>query len=191
MHQASEYGDDWKSMSSRLPKKLDEMSYDRGRFMTLQSAECDEGWSIGKPDWSKIAGRLRARFDDTELLFASQPGAGLRLKFEGTAVGLYVLAGPDAGKVDLSIDGKRVGEVDLYHRFSEGLHYPRTVMLEDELSRGPHELELRIAPREEGERGGTAVRILAFAVNKPRPRPASTRRKSPGNGAAVGTPSGG
>lgn len=190
-HQASQYGDDWESVSIRMPKKLDEMSYDRGRFKALQSAECDESWSIGKPDWSKIAGRLRARFDDAELLFCSQQGAGLRLKFSGTAVGLYVLAGPDAGKVEFRIDGERGGEVDLYHRFSEGLHYPRTVMLEDELSRGSHELELRIAPREAGEKGGTGVRILAFAVNKPPASPASTRRKSPGISTAAKPASGG
>lgn len=166
-HQALEYGGEWQSVETRLPKKLDENSYDRGRFMALQSAECDGSWSVGKPDWAEIAGRLRARFDDAELLSASQPGAKLGLKFEGTAVGLYVLAGPDAGKVEFSVDGKWSGEVDLYHRFSEGLHYPRTVMLEDELSRGRHELELRIGPRGEGEKGGTAVRILAFGINGP------------------------
>ncbi len=189
--QASEYGEDWQSVEARLPKKLDEKSYDRGRMIELQAAERDENWSIGEPDWGAIAGRLRARFEDAELLFASQPGATLRLSFEGTAVGLYVLAGPDAGKVEFSIDGGRSGEVDLYHRFSEGLHYPRTVILEDELSRGEHTLEMRIAPREAGEKGGTAVRILAFAINRTPQKSASTQRSATGGAEPARASSGG
>lgn len=149
----------------RLPKKLDERSYDAGRFLDLASAELGAQWRLGAPAWEEIPGALRPRFAGRDLLCASQPGAELRLSFRGSAIGLYVLAGPDAGQVEFTIDGGEPEVRDLYHRFSKGLHYPRTVVLRDDLPPGPHELVLRVGSRGDREEGGTAVRIVAFAAN--------------------------
>jgi hypothetical protein len=87
----------------------------------------------------------------------------LTLAFEGTSVGAYVVAGPDAGVIEASVDGGPVRKVDLYHRFSRGLHYPRTVMLGTELRPGRHVLKLRVSG--ETHSAGHAVRVMEFGVN--------------------------
>jgi hypothetical protein len=97
----------------RLPKRIDGMSYDHGRMVNIAEAQRDGSWSLGRPDWSKIGGSLRARFVESEMLCAAETGAELKLAFEGTAMGLYVLAGPDAGTVEYSIDGTPSSVLDL------------------------------------------------------------------------------
>jgi len=97
------------------------------------------------------------------MLCATEPGADLSLKFTGTAVGAYIIAGPDAGMVEATLDGGAVQSVNLYHRFSANLQYPRTVMFGTELNPGDHTLTLRIS--NETRSGGHAMRIMQFVVN--------------------------
>jgi hypothetical protein len=78
-------------------------------------------------------------------------------------VGAYVVAGPDAGIIEASIDGGPFAPVDLYHRFSRGLHYPRTVMLGTELKAGKHTLTIRISPQTKS--AGHAMRVMEFVAN--------------------------
>ena len=52
-----------------------------------------------------------------------------KVHFNGSALGIYILSGPDAGIVEVSIDGGMLKAPNLHHRYSKGLHYPRTVML--------------------------------------------------------------
>lgn len=149
-----------------LPKEpLDRWNYGDGVLVGPEKAKTDAGWTRGTPDWKSLKGECRERFAREELLCSKQPGAEAKLVFSGTAVGLYVLAGPDAGSVDYSIDGAPFQTRDLYHEYSAGLHYPRTCMLETELSPGRHELTLRVSDRQNPKSSGHAVRILQFAVN--------------------------
>ena len=148
-----------------LPKPLDSNSYANGRLIPLGRAKVDDQWKLGKPSWKEIPGAFRARFADDQFLFASQVGAEGTLDFQGKAIGMYVLAGPDAGTLEYSIDGKPFQQADLYHRFSRGLHYPCTVMLEADLSPGDHRLVFRIADSKNESSTGHAVRIMSFAAN--------------------------
>jgi len=145
------------------PAPLDPLHYGNGRFLDPSRAAAGDGWTLGVPDWSKLKGSCRSRFAKTRMLCADRPGAELSLEFTGTAVGAYVLAGPDAGVAEAVVDGGPPKQVDLYHRFSKGLHYPRTVMLATDLKPGVHTLRLRIA--EKTSSGGHALRILQFAAN--------------------------
>ncbi len=149
----------------RLPKPLDPRCYDRGRWVSVRKAEGDANWNVGVPDWSQIPGQMRSRFTGTEVMSATIPGAELSLRFSGTAVGGYVLAGPDAGTIEVSVDGGEYLPIDLYHRFSAGLHYPRTVMFATDLDDGDHQLTLRISGEHDPQSQGHAVRILQFAAN--------------------------
>ncbi|MCA9220870.1 MAG: SGNH/GDSL hydrolase family protein, partial [Planctomycetales bacterium] len=117
------------------------------------------------PEWKQIPGQLRGRFAGQKLLCADAPGAELTLAFSGTGVGAYVLAGPDAGTVDVSVDDGDFHAVDLYHHFSKGLHYPRTVMFAADLPDGQHTLKLRISSTKNGASRGHAVRMLQFTAN--------------------------
>lgn len=153
-----------KMVNHDLPKKpLDEKSYFRGRFMDVAQVDLSGGFSNYIPVWKEIKGSFRDRFGNTKLICADKPGAELTMKFDGMAVGAYVLAGPDAGIVETSVDGGEYKKCDLYHSFSRGLHYPRTVMFDADLPEGSHTLKLRISGETKSQ--GNAVRILHFVAN--------------------------
>jgi lysophospholipase L1-like esterase len=142
---------------------LDPLHYGSGRFVDVKLAKIKSGWTVGVPDWNALAGSKRPRFTSIPMLTATEPGAEASLQFEGTAVGAYVVAGPDAGIVEASVDGGLFRSVDLYHHFSKGLHYPRTVMFGTELKPGPHTLVLKVSS--ESKSAGHAARIIQFVAN--------------------------
>ena len=146
-----------------LPEPLDPLSYSNGRFIDPKEAQIKSGWTLGAPDWTSLAGSKRPRFTSIPMLCATEPGAEAALSFEGTAIGAYVVAGPDAGIVEASIDDGPAASVDLFHRYSAGLHYPRTVMLGTDLKPGKHTLKLRMS--QESKSSGHAMRIMQFGAN--------------------------
>jgi len=157
---------DARQQSRPLPEKpLEENSYSSGRFIDPSQAEVVRGWSLGVPDWKRLPGSKRGRFTELPMLEAVEPGSEVTLKFTGRAIGAYVVAGPDAGIVEASLDGGPFSKHDLFHRFSKGLHYPRTVMFNADLSPGEHTLRLRISDDHNPESTGTAARIMQFCVN--------------------------
>ncbi|MES2570637.1 MAG: SGNH/GDSL hydrolase family protein [Verrucomicrobiota bacterium] len=144
-------------------KPLDPFSYENGRFIDPRQAQRGEGWTFAIPDWDRLPGSKRSRFTSLALLCAETPGAEMTLQFEGSTVGAYLLAGPDAGMVEASVDGAPFQKVDLLHRYSSGLHYPRTVLFGTELPKGHHTLKLRLSA--ESNRAGHAMRVMQFVVN--------------------------
>ena len=146
-----------------MPAPLDPLSYEAGRFIDPKNAVIKSGWTLGVPDWKSLQGGKRDRFTSVPVLYASEAGAEISLEFEGTAVGAFIVAGPDAGIVLASIDGSDPKPVDLLHSYSKGLHYPRTVMFGTELKPGKHTLKLVIAKETKG--AGNAARILQFCAN--------------------------
>ncbi len=100
------------------------------------------------------------------MIYSSQAHATLTVDFSGTAIGAYLLAGPDAGLIRCTVDGKQTKEIDTLHRFS-GFNYPMTVMFFSELADGEHTLELEILGNRPGRinPGGTALRVVGFTAN--------------------------
>ena len=89
----------------------------------------------------------------------------LYYSFSGTMLGAFVLAGPDAGSLEISVDGGEWRKIDLFHSFSKSLNYPRSVILADDLSPTGHQAVIRVADAiPEGSQGSTAT-ILYFEVN--------------------------
>lgn len=146
-------------------KPLDENSYAAGRFIEPSQAEIVSGWSLNIPDWQQLPGGKRDRFTKLPMLHATKPQAEVTLKFTGRAIGAFVVAGPDAGIVEASVDGSPFTQHDLFHRFSKGLHYPRTVMFNADLAPGEHTLRLRISDGHNSASSGTAARIIQFCAN--------------------------
>lgn len=142
---------------------LDPLSYGNGHFIDPKEAQVKNGWTLGIPDWKQLPGGKRARFTSIPLLSATEPGAEATLQFEGTSVGAFVVAGPDAGIVEATIDGGEPRLVDLFHHYSAGLHYPRTVMLGTDLKPGKHTLKIRMSA--ETKSSGHAMRIVQFVAN--------------------------
>ena len=142
-------------------------NFEHGHWLSHDVAKIGDGWRRGVPNWKSIAGSQRERFNKGEMLFGDQPGAALTLAFEGTAVGAFVLAGPDAGQLEVQIDGGDWKTVELYHGYSSGLHYPRTVMFATDLKPGSHQINVRISNNHNEKSKGHAARILSFVANGP------------------------
>lgn len=154
------------SGTRKLPKPLDADSYSNGRFVSVAEAKPNGKWRKGKVDRALLpVGGIRSQYASYDLLRGDRVGDSLKLKFTGSAIGAFILAGPDAGIVNAKIDGQKSSSHDLFHRFSEKLNYPRSVMFATGLKPGEHELELSISEGHNAKSSGTTASILFFEVN--------------------------
>jgi sialidase-1 len=144
---------------------LDRRSYVRGRQQAIGDAAIVKGFRLD-PAWVPADGvATRAGFVNVPALVADAPGAECTLAFEGTAVGLLLAAGPDAGVVAFRVDRGRWKTADTFTPWSERLHLPWALMLDDSLKKGRHTLRLRLTPQRHSKGKGTALRVLQFLVN--------------------------
>ena len=136
-----------------------------GQLLDVKRATIQNGWTLD-PDWEPAdkAG-TREGFVDVPMLIAQEPAARLNLRFTGTAVGIFVAAGPDAGMVEYRVDGGATNRRDLYTQWSATLHLPWAQVLAADLPPGEHELELRVSSDANAQSRGHAVRIAHFLVN--------------------------
>ncbi|WP_417386567.1 SGNH/GDSL hydrolase family protein [Gimesia sp.] len=144
-------------------KSLNPHSFMNGHFIDIKNAKIESGWKISVPKWDDIPGSKRSRFTSIPMLTANTAGAELELDFEGTALGVFVVAGPDAGILEVSIDGGPFQPFDLYHHYSKGLHYPRSVVFNSELKPGKHQAKIRVSEKTSSK--GHAARIMSFEGN--------------------------
>ncbi|MDG2388573.1 MAG: alpha/beta hydrolase fold domain-containing protein [Planctomycetaceae bacterium] len=161
---------DWKHdvepASHTVPEQLvDPFSYVNAGFVNFDQAVKRQGWDVSVPDWKSLSGSKRDRFTSIPMLHATEPGSSFELTFEGTTAIAYISAGPDAGVLEVSVDGGEPQKVNLYHRYSKGLHYPRSVELATELTPGKHTLKVTLSKESHAESKGTAARIMALGVN--------------------------
>jgi len=158
---------DAKPQAVPVVKPLDPKSYVRGRFIPVANVKADPSWKMGVPDWAKESkGKVRSRFVKVPMIYSSEAGAKLTIDFTGTAIGAYLLVGPETGILRCTVDGKETVEIDTLHRHS-GFNYPMTVMFFNELADGEHSLELEILENRPGRitAGGTALRVIGFTGN--------------------------
>ena len=132
-----------------------------------------DAWTVGPPAWDAIPGTCRRRFKTEPLLHTTELGETLTYDpvatrynknsmIPFTALGLYVLAGPDAGAVEVSVPGEEPKVVQLYHDpHSKNLHYPRTVLLYRSDKPAPGPVTVKVV---KGDHGGTAVRIVGVGL---------------------------
>lgn len=146
-------------------KPLDPLSYANPELLDLSQGKLPRGWNYSEPDWMSLPGSKRERFLKQSLLWSTTPGSAFQLTFRGETAVAYILAGPDAGQLEVSVDGGPPTTVELYHHFSKGLHYPRSVVLATGLSPGAHDLLITVSAMHHPESAGTAVRVLDLGVN--------------------------
>lgn len=152
-----------KTVFQNPQKTVNPLNFENGRLINPRDCDFDEKWSYGVPDWTKLEGQKRERFTSLDMLHTTKSGAELTYEFIGTAIGAYVVSGPDAGIIEVSIDGGEYQEFDLYHHFSKNLHYPQTIMFSTGLDKGRHTLKLRMLKKTSSK--GNAMRIMNFVVN--------------------------
>ena len=151
---------------TKLPKPIDEHSYANGQFISVKQARTTGAWQVGKVSRNLLPnGAIRRQYESYDLLRGNNAGDEIRLTFEGSSVGAFILAGPDAGTVETSVDGGSVTKHDLFHRYSEKLNYPRSVMFATGLKPGTHELVLKISRNPSKKSSGNSASILFFEVN--------------------------
>jgi sialidase-1 len=148
-----------------LPPPLDGACFERGRYADIRLAHADTAWTM-YPDWApRDQAGTRPGYVRVPVLAAERPGAGLTLSFQGNAVGMAVVSGPDAGIVEYNIDGGAFRSLDLYTQWSSWLHLPWYVLFASALTEGPHVLRLRISGEKNAGSKGHACRIVHFLVN--------------------------
>jgi hypothetical protein len=144
---------------------LDPGSYFRGRLVDPATARVVRGFTLD-PAWRPADGKPgRAGFMSVPALVGTGAGAELEFAFTGTAAGLFLTAGPDTARLEVSIDGGPFMAVDSWTRWSATLHLPWALILADGLPSGPHQCRVRLAARPAGESGGEALRVFHLLVN--------------------------
>lgn len=149
----------------KLPEAMDKGNYSHGNYYGIQHGESLKGF-VQRPDWTPADGvSARDGFNHVPVLEGSSAGDAFALDFEGNVIGIASLAGPDAGMVEYTIDGKSYPALDLYTQWSNGLHLPWYKLLADDLGKGKHRLELKISSQKNESSRGHAVRLVNFLIN--------------------------
>ena len=147
-----------------LRAPIDPLSYACGRTIPFASIERDAGWNCSRPDWKAVEGAKRGYFLNDPILWTETPGAVAKFEFSGTALGFFLTAGPDAGALEVSIDGGEFKKFSLFRNIGT-LHYPYTLMVADELEDKKHQVVIRSAAEERKGAACPAVRIHRVVVN--------------------------
>ena len=148
-----------------LAPAIDPFSYNRGRLFEVTGKNSTDGWSF-LPVWAPDdKASTRDGYVNVPMLIGKDPGKILKFSFKGSAVGIAVAAGPDAGIIEYRIDGKAWKSIDLFTQWSRGLHLPWFLTLGDELKKESHILSIRLSNSKNAASAGTVCRIRYFYVN--------------------------
>lgn len=158
-------GSNAEATASLLPRPLDPFNYEAGFLVDAKQARFGRGWKH-YAKWVKTDPTgFRANFHEVPMLVSQEPGAKLRFRFKGQAIGIAVAAGYDAGMIEYRIDGGDWQKLNLFTKWSKHLHLPWYYTLAAELPDKKHLLELKIAEEKDERSAGHACRIRYFYVN--------------------------
>ena len=150
---------------SLLPKPLDNANFENGSYYNIKNAVHDGAW-VYTDNWTPSDGLgTRDGFVNIPVLSSVTPGAQLSLPFTGTAVGIAIVSGADAGIISYAIDNGPVKTVDLYTQWSSMLHLPWYILLGSDLKSGKHFLKMKISEQKNSASKGNVCRIVNFLVN--------------------------
>lgn len=151
---------------TRLPSPLDEGSFNNGIYLDVNNARYQAGWQL-VANWSAAdSAGTRLGFVHIPVLANTATDQELVLPFRGTAVGIAVVSGPDAGIISWRIDKSPEKTTDLFTQWSPGLHLPWYVLLASALAPGNHLLYIKVTKDHHNKSKGGACRIVHFLVNK-------------------------
>ncbi len=148
-----------------LPEPLDTASYFSGSLIPANELPASEGFRLIKNWVTEDGAATREGFHKIPVLQGLKPGDRLNLPFSGNAIGIFTIAGPDAGSIRYKIDSSPWQELDLFTAWSQNLHLPWLYLLGDNLSNGKHRLTIEITDSKNPLSKGNACRIGWMAVN--------------------------
>ena len=150
-----------------LPAPIDPYNYSGGKLIPASKIYAGKLWSQASNWMPEDSASTRVGFVNVPMLVTESPGARMVYKFKGRAIGIVVVAGPDAGKIKYCIDGKdNPKTIDLYTKWSKNLHLPWYYTLADDLKEGEHTLILKTTDEKNPESNGNACRIRYLFVNE-------------------------
>nr|WP_068893214.1 SGNH/GDSL hydrolase family protein [Pedobacter panaciterrae] len=154
-----------KQKATRLPALLNKGSFTRGKYLSIDNAENKTGWELVK-NWTPTDGlSTRPGFVNVPMLVSATAGSSFTLKFKGTAIGMAIVSGSDAGIVSYSIDNAAEKQLDLFTEWSSSLHLPWYVLFGSNLTNTDHVLKVTISSAKNQNSKGTACRIVNFLIN--------------------------
>jgi hypothetical protein len=149
-----------------IPSQMDLYSFTRGVYEDIHQASLSEGWYIDSK-WSPTDSiTTRTGYVNVPMLISSTPGSEVTFSFEGTAIGICNVAGPDAGIIEYSIDGGDYHAKDLFSPWSDNLYLNQYLMFDEALSPSKHILKVRISESKNEKSKGHTCQIVHFLVNK-------------------------
>jgi len=149
----------------KLPALLNKGSFTRGRYLSIETVENINGWELVK-SWTPEDGLgTRPGFVKVPMLVSIVAGSSFTLKFKGTAIGMAIVSGADAGIVSYSIDNGAEKQLDLFTQWSKSLHLPWYVLFGSNLADTDHLLKVTISAEKNQNSKGTACRIVNFLIN--------------------------
>lgn len=150
----------------RLPAAMTDNGYAGGQYAPPSEAFNRKGFVVD-PSWNPAdESKTRKRFVDVPMLTSEQAGSSFNFSFIGSAVGIAVVSGPDAGMIRYSVDDGPESTVDLFTQWSRSLHLPWYLVLADSLNRGKHTLRVKLLDSRNVRSTGSACRVVYFLVNK-------------------------
>jgi hypothetical protein len=166
--------DEWKKAEKEkgtvsdhtLPEKLDPGCYDRGWLCPAWQLPQAKGWryvEVWDPEYP--VGK-RTNYYHVPVLIGETPGKVLKYAFEGNAVGIVAIAGPDEGVIEYRIDKSAWKKQDLFTKYSRGLYLPWYYTLGAGLAPGEHTLEIRLSGEKNDQSKGTKCHIRYIYVNR-------------------------
>ncbi|MCG6189726.1 SGNH/GDSL hydrolase family protein [Maribellus maritimus] len=148
-----------------IPDAIDEYSYSNGKLVEPNPKKTFKGWTMIENWQPEDKKGTRNNYIDVPILEGTYPGKVIKFHFKGTAVGIAVAAGPDAGIIEYSVDNHPWKKQDLYTEWSNSLHLPWYYTLENELKDRSHTLQIRVSEDKNSESLGNVCRIRYFFFN--------------------------
>ncbi len=150
----------------KMPKPLDKYSFSEGRLDDTKEAEMAPMFTY-HPNYvlPDDGATKRDGFNNVAMLVGEKPGDVFMYKFKGTAIGLALASGPDAGMVECFINGGVPKIIDLYSKWSSDIHLPRYLILDSAMSKGVNYLSIRIMQPKNSRSTGNKCRVVSFLIN--------------------------
>lgn len=139
--------------------------YSNGQYEKITGATTLQNFVVTQ-HWTPADGKsTRPGFVNVPVLENTTLPASFSFSFSGTAIGLCIVSGPDAGKLRYSVDGTTPQEINLQTEWSNSLHLPWYLILADNLNNQQHTLQVELVPQP-GAPEKNSCRIVHFLVNK-------------------------
>jgi len=154
-----------KNKPTLVRSSLNKTSFVNGSYYSIKNAKVDGNWTLDE-SW-KPTDHLPTRkgFVNVPVLSSATPGATLRLQFKGSAIGIAVISGADAGMISWSVDGEPFKLIDLFTKWSNSLYIPWYILLKGDLHQGTHTLTIKISEQHNKASKGNNCHLVYFLKN--------------------------